>query len=210
MEEILPIVDLALHPTKTLMRLARDCQQYAARSLNQEACFSPDKMLRRLQEALDTPEFLQAVRARYRAAIIDEFQDTDPIQWNIFKRVFVGHVEAMCLVGDPKQSIYAFRSADIYTYLAAAAAVGEEKRQSLDTNYRSTSVLIDALNHLFAAPRGTGWLPLPRHRQMLHVPPVRAGSALQADGAHRGALHFSLCSAERGRGTQWPTAETEE
>ncbi len=206
--EVLPLLSLGTDATKTLMRLGSDCRQYLKQF--QDSHFSPDKMLKSLEEALDIPAFLHAIRFRYKAAIVDEFQDTDPIQWNIFKRVFIGHVKAICLVGDPKQSIYAFRRADIYTYLAAAAAVGDSQRKSLDTNYRSTPVLIAALNHLFAAPREGKWFPLPQTKSALAISPVRAGSDLQPDHGARGAVHFFMCSAERGRGTQWPLAETEE
>ena len=83
--------------------------------------------------------------------MFDEFQDTDPLQWSIFQKLFVENLslEAFYLVGDPKQSIYSFRSADLYTYLNAAERM--EKNSFLDTNYRSTPPLIRALNAFFSS-----------------------------------------------------------
>lgn len=85
---------------------------------------------------------------RYRAALIDEFQDTDPIQYEIFSTVFTG--SPLFLIGDPKQAIYSFRGADIFTYLNAAREVREESRHTLEKNWRSEPTLVDAVNHLFA------------------------------------------------------------
>lgn len=93
-----------------------------------------------------------ALRARYRVALIDEFQDTDPVQWDIFRTLFGtsgpvvdngGQRSALVLVGDPKQAIYAFRGADVNTYLAAVSS-GSDTR-SLDTNWRSDGAALDAL-----------------------------------------------------------------
>ncbi|MDP9036908.1 MAG: UvrD-helicase domain-containing protein, partial [Myxococcota bacterium] len=88
--------------------------------------------------------------------LIDEFQDTDETQWSIFRRAFFGQGAAssiLCLVGDPKQSIYRFRGADVHTYLRArdeiSAAGGA--RVPLDQNYRATARLVDATNTLFDA-----------------------------------------------------------
>lgn len=98
------------------------------------------------------------LRERYRAALIDEFQDTDPIQWNIFKRLSNPCPSEerkpdypLFLIGDPKQAIYSFRGADLYAYLGAASKVEREKRQSLGTNFRSVPPLVAAVNTLFKA-----------------------------------------------------------
>ncbi len=63
----------------------------------------------------------QRLRARYRVVLVDEFQDTDPIQWQILHRAFVCEGVTLVLIADPKQAIYAFRGADVYAYLLAAA-----------------------------------------------------------------------------------------
>ena len=92
-----------------------------------------DDQLTRLLATLKGPRGADAVaelRSRYRVVLIDEFQDTDPIQWEIVERAFggmppasgpAGHETTLVLIGDPKQAIYAFRGADVYAYLAAAA-----------------------------------------------------------------------------------------
>ncbi len=85
---------------------------------------------------------------RFPAALIDEFQDTDPVQFAVFRRIYEGaRTTAMFLIGDPKQAIYSFRGADVFTYLAAARST--DNRHTLVTNYRSEPGLIAALNHLF-------------------------------------------------------------
>ena len=106
--------------------------------------------------ALDRPrgeELIRAMRARYRVALIDEFQDTDSDQWAFFRRVFVESDEGnlVYLIGDPKQAIYGFRGADVITYQAACRFIvsSDAPAVPLLENYRSTAELIDAYNHIF-------------------------------------------------------------
>ena len=87
---------------------------------------------------------------KYRAALIDEFQDTDPVQYDIFRRIYDNPDSPLFLIGDPKQAIYSFRGADIFAYLEAAADVAGENRFTLTGNWRSTPRLLTALNMLFA------------------------------------------------------------
>jgi len=92
----------------------------------------------------------KVLRAEYLAALIDEFQDTDPVQYDIFRDIFIrGGEHPVFLVGDPKQAIYAFRSGDIFTYYAAAAATPERGQYTLTTNYRAETRLVDAVNAIF-------------------------------------------------------------
>lgn len=86
------------------------------------------------------------IRDRYRVALVDEFQDTDPLQWDILRRSFHGHT-TMVLVGDPKQAIYAFRGAEVLSYLDAVAHA--DSRLGLTTNWRSDAGLLAALDHLY-------------------------------------------------------------
>ena len=120
-----------------------------------------DDMLARLHGALtdhDLPWLAAALRQRYPCALIDEFQDTDPLQFAIFSRIYgSGGHGPLFLVGDPKQAIYSFRSADINTYLAARDKA--DARHTLSANQRSTPGLIKALNHLFAANPAAFILP---------------------------------------------------
>ena len=94
--------------------------------------------------------FAGVLRGRYRAALIDEFQDTDPVQFDIFRKIYDDTEAPLFLIGDPKQAIYSFRGADIFAYLEAAADVDKHKRFTLTRNWRSTSGLLDAFNTLFS------------------------------------------------------------
>ncbi|MDT8297818.1 MAG: UvrD-helicase domain-containing protein, partial [Spirochaetaceae bacterium] len=109
-------------------------------------------LIRRVSDALDKPKspLLSLLRRRYDAALIDEFQDTDPRQWHLFHSLFGGIKHLLVLIGDPKQNIYGFRGTGLQAYRAASAAVDEEKVYQLDTNYRSRPLLVEACNILFS------------------------------------------------------------
>ena len=111
-----------------------------------------DDLLLQLEQALTRhPGFAQRLAAQYQAALIDEFQDTDPIQYAIFGCIYPPSVaeqpQRVFYVGDPKQAIYGFRGADIHTYLQAAHHA--QQRYTLGQNFRSHADLLAALNHLF-------------------------------------------------------------
>ena len=107
-----------------------------------------DDMLLRCRDALTDPDTADQARARlsstYPVVLVDEFQDTDTIQWEILRRGFVGG-STVVLIGDPKQSIYGFRGADVGAYLQA---VGLGSTAILDTNYRSSPPVVDAVGSL--------------------------------------------------------------
>lgn len=121
----------------------------------QAGTFGFADMLQRLDAALagENSEALRAsILAQYPVALIDEFQDTSPLQYRLFDRIYRtadnAADSALLLIGDPKQSIYGFRGADIYSYLQARAAT-EGRHYVLGTNYRSTGALVSAVNHWF-------------------------------------------------------------
>ncbi len=87
------------------------------------------------------------LRARYRVVLVDEFQDTDPVQWEIMRTAFGDGATTLVLIGDPKQAIYAFRGADVYAYIQAAQTAGAQA--TLTTNWRSDQGLLDAYDALF-------------------------------------------------------------
>ncbi|GMR21689.1 MAG: exodeoxyribonuclease V subunit beta [Acidobacteriota bacterium] len=126
-----------------------------ARMKREEGHFDFDDMLSRVDESLDGPrgaELTRMLQARYRSVLIDEFQDTDEIQWSIFRKLFFvdGAKTPLRLVGDPKQAIYGFRGADVHVYLEARSAlVARSAMVPLVENFRSTPALIDALNLVF-------------------------------------------------------------
>ncbi|MSN26717.1 MAG: exodeoxyribonuclease V subunit beta [Geobacter sp.] len=121
------------------------------KALNQR-CF--DDLLLDLYLALEAATgaaLADKLRERYQAALIDEFQDTDPLQWSIFKRIGDSNDYPLFLIGDPKQAIYSFRGADVFAYLDAKHNVHNERRLTLGTNFRSTLPLVTAVNKLFSA-----------------------------------------------------------
>ncbi len=104
------------------------------------------KVYRALQEK-DGEALARAISNKFRAALIDEFQDTDPIQYAIFRKIFGTEKSTLFLIGDPKQAIYSFRGADIFAYMDAAGDV--ESRFTLGENWRSEPDLIAAINTIF-------------------------------------------------------------
>ncbi|CAB5530028.1 exodeoxyribonuclease V subunit beta [Providencia hangzhouensis] len=110
-----------------------------------------DDLLTRLDGALvqESGKFLaQAISRRFPVAMIDEFQDTDAQQYRIFQRIYREvNDSALLFIGDPKQAIYAFRGADIFTYIEAKNEVSAH--YTLETNYRSSQNMVEAINHLF-------------------------------------------------------------
>ncbi len=103
-----------------------------------------DDLLAQLADALvdEGAPARRRMRQRWKVLLVDEFQDTDPVQWQVLHRAFSGHA-TMVLIGDPKQAIYAFRGGDVVTYLQAAATAATH--QTLATNWRSDQALLDAL-----------------------------------------------------------------
>jgi exodeoxyribonuclease V beta subunit len=115
-----------------------------------------EDMLAWLADALDGPRGKSlgaTLRDRYRVTLIDEFQDTDELQWKIFREVFVdgGGGNLVYVIGDPKQAIYGFRGADVHAYLEACKQLSNSGATTvhLRENFRSTSEMIDACNLLF-------------------------------------------------------------
>ncbi len=117
-----------------------------------------DDLLTRLRNALAAPggdALARGIRERYRAALIDEFQDTDPVQSDIFRLIFTSgpatesDARSVFLVGDPKQAIYGFRGADVFSYLDARRHAAREF--SLHRNWRSEAGLVRAVNMIFSA-----------------------------------------------------------
>ncbi|TNF31675.1 MAG: hypothetical protein EP329_11950, partial [Deltaproteobacteria bacterium] len=134
-------------------RLIAEVRAAVRRRREASAQRSFDDLLRLLREALEAPgtgdELAGAIRRQFKAVLIDEFQDTDPVQWAIFERLFVGRPDHwLYLIGDPKQAIYRFRGADIDTYLAAKEAMGG-RIETLARSYRSDARLVHAQNVFF-------------------------------------------------------------
>ncbi len=135
--------------------LADAVRKEMERRKRQAGVLTYDDLLIRLKEAIEDPvngARVQArLRGRYRVVLVDEFQDTDPVQWDILRLGFGGSDATLVLIGDPKQAIYAFRGADVYAYLAAAEVAGA--RATLAVNWRSDQGLIDAYDALLRGAR---------------------------------------------------------
>jgi exodeoxyribonuclease V beta subunit len=114
-----------------------------------------DDMLTRLDAALqgmNGERLAEVIRRQFPVAMIDEFQDTDPLQYRIFDSIYRVQSNqddtALLLIGDPKQAIYSFRGADIFTYLKARLAT-QGRHEHLDTNFRSSEAMVEAVNRVF-------------------------------------------------------------
>lgn len=147
-EELERVFDRRLLGLKTeLFHYARD---ELVRRKVEKNIQSFDDLLLKVHRALEEEGgkgLAKAMRRKFRAALIDEFQDTDPIQYAIFKKVFANKNSPLFLIGDPKQAIYSFRGADIFAYMDAARDV--ETRHTLGENWRSEPDLVAAINAIF-------------------------------------------------------------
>jgi len=94
------------------------------------------------------PFLAKSILKRYPAALIDEFQDTDPVQYEIFRKIYCIEQHVLFLIGDPKQAIYSFRGADIFAYMTASKDA--KQRHTLTENWRSETELVQAVNTLFS------------------------------------------------------------
>jgi exodeoxyribonuclease V beta subunit len=152
-----------------------------------------DDMISLVWNALEGPagpDLLGSLRSRFLYGLIDEFQDTDHWQWQIFQRVFVesSGKNLLYLIGDPKQAIYAFRRADVFTYLQARGVItgkDDSKLVRLRENFRSTADLIEAYNHLFCQNAAEPFFDGPIH----YSDPVECGRTdLIVHGSARGSV----------------------
>ncbi|MBB2777737.1 UNVERIFIED_ORG: exodeoxyribonuclease V beta subunit [Comamonas terrigena] len=146
----LPSIKVALR-----LHAAVHVQQRLLWLKRQAGTFGFADMLQRLDAALagdSGPALRAGILTQYPVALIDEFQDTSPLQYRLFDQIYRtadnNADSALLLIGDPKQSIYGFRGADIYSYLQARQAT-EGRHYVLDTNFRSTEALVDAVNQWF-------------------------------------------------------------
>lgn len=156
------LADLPDPSQDALLHAAYWISQRFEREKQRRAQMGFDDMLTRLDAALQGPHgqlLAEVIRRQFPVALIDEFQDTDPLQYRIFDSIY--RIEqndpetALLLIGDPKQAIYSFRGADIHTYLRARAATAG-RHESLDTNFRSSQSMVNAVNQVFNLPE-TRW-----------------------------------------------------
>lgn len=168
--------------TAMLLSLRRSLADYileeTERRMIGENGVSYDDLILRLHRAVNREEgqpIREVLRTRFQAVVIDEFQDTDSLQWGIFSRVFNGRTHYCYLIGDPKQSIYRFRGADIHSYFLARKAA--RQLLTLGQNYRSHPGMVTAVNALF----GRRARPFYYDEETLAFHPV-AAARTEADG----------------------------
>lgn len=131
----------------------------------------------------DSGRLRAAMQQKYKAVFIDEFQDTDKLQFEIFDYLF-GRDSRLFYIGDPKQSIYAFRKADIFTYFKAARGVN--RAYSMDTNYRSAPALLSAMNRFFSPQPGFDTFAFNGADEGITYIPVQAPAGLTQMGLYKG------------------------
>jgi exodeoxyribonuclease V beta subunit len=177
------------------IRLIGECNAELPKRKSRLGLMSYDDLLNRLADALQATEgsHLSAViRERYRAALIDEFQDTDPVQYRIFRAIYARGSQPVFFVGDPKQAIYAFRGADVFSYLEARGQAAA--KYTLAVNQRSAPRLIAAVNALFLRS------PNPFLLSDIDYPPVKAADktrpSLSVEGDCEAAFRFALLPDE--------------
>ena len=201
--ELLPLLQAASDKEKIFERMSAEYQQFWAEQKEKRNVFTHDGILEKMERAVMSPAFCQKVGERYSVAIVDEFQDTDALQWKILKQLF--HDKQLFFVGDPKQSIYGFRKADLNTYFKAAKNIANGERHFLDKNFRSHHTLVAALNALFATPNWLG------HEELIYraVTPKEKESSYKIED-DKGAVHFFLAEATFGKERRWPTKAIEQ
>lgn len=134
---------------QTVAQVGRRLRERFEHALSHDGAVSFDHFIHNVAAQVEQPELRGALRARYRAALIDEFQDTDAEQWAIFSAIFGSSPNhRLILVGDPKQAIYAFRGADVRVYGAAKHQTPADRQLTMATNYRSDGPFVEALNRL--------------------------------------------------------------
>ncbi len=208
---IYPLIDEAINPDHILRHMGVLCKKRLEVAKEVHGVIFPDDLLQQMHCALENPLVAEKIRQKYKAAIVDEFQDTDSIQWSIFQKLFMfpsSEIPAFYLVGDPKQSIYAFRKADLYTYLKAQEKLGLQSRKMLNTNYRSSKELIDGLNTLFAHEKAGSWLQLPSKEACIHYQPVLSSQETEPLGDDKKAVHILKIDDPKARSV--PSKDLEE
>ncbi len=154
MAELEPRAEPADSAAAMRYRLAKVVREEIEQRKRALAVMTYDDLLTRLRDTLTGPSGEAArerLRSRYEVVLVDEFQDTDPIQWQILHKAFAVEGVTLVLIADPKQAIYAFRGADVYAYLVAAGTA--QVHATLRENRRSDQDLLDAYDALFAQAR---------------------------------------------------------
>ncbi|AZZ97761.1 exodeoxyribonuclease V subunit beta [Pseudoalteromonas sp. R3] len=140
-------------PIALLQHALKEVRTLMSRSKLEHSLISPDDLLHDLHQALLGTQgkvLADKIAQLYPVAMIDEFQDTDPTQFGIFSCIYGSeNGQGLTMIGDPKQAIYGFRGADIFTYIGAKHQVDQTRQFTLDKNYRSSRRVVSAVNTIF-------------------------------------------------------------
>lgn len=224
------VLQASQHECQNVLRLAFSQQalQEVRRNLVENKqrlqLLAPDDLLSSLQKALGAGHEIEAnnkvtakqaqtlaksIQQAYPAVLIDEFQDTDPVQFSVFSEIYrpcyLAQPACWIMIGDPKQAIYAFRGADIFTYIEAKQLVPPEQQFTLDKNWRSSKQLVDAVNGLFSQSEN-GFL----FEQDIPFYPVQAaknGQGLKVCGEPLASLSFEHLKSSDGNNIAWNVAQ---
>jgi exodeoxyribonuclease V beta subunit len=162
-------VDLTDDTARLRQRFASTVRQRVIGEKRRTRLVTYDDLLDRLARSIDDPVrgamVADRLRRRFSMAIVDEFQDTDMVQWRILHAAFGQAPSRLVLVGDPKQAIYAFRGGDVHAYLQATAGAA---KLGLDVSWRSDQALLDGLDAIFGGAQLGG--PEIRHRPLTARP----------------------------------------
>ncbi|HEX8495956.1 MAG TPA: UvrD-helicase domain-containing protein [Actinomycetales bacterium] len=178
-------------------RIAHGVRAEVERRKRRQHVIDYDDLLLRLSATMSDPVtgpvVLRRLREQYRIVLVDEFQDTDPVQWQILREPFHGH-RTLVLIGDPKQAIYGFRGADVHAYLDARHVAGSV--HTLDVSFRSDASLIRGLDAVFRrAALG--------HPEIKVVPvTARHAGRMVAVAGHPGAVRLRVLPRDGLRLTQ--------
>jgi exodeoxyribonuclease V beta subunit len=207
--DVLPRADDPDPALAELGSLADELRAEVAARKRRHGLLAHDDLLLSLRAALADPRrgdaAVDVLRERYRWALVDEFQDTDPVQWDILDRAFRDPADpgrALVLIGDPKQAIYGFRGADVQAYLAATRAA--DTRRSLTTNHRSDAPLLAATDRLLS---GTVFGDEDIVFRRVEATEAHAGSAIH-DPADPAPLRFRVIGDTPG-GTNAPAVQAQ-
>jgi exodeoxyribonuclease V beta subunit len=145
---------LEVYRVEALQTVARDLKNALHDYKDKWQYYTYSDMIRDVHGALKGPQgkhLIGLLQSDFKAVLVDEFQDTDPSQYEIFDTAFGNSDTSLFFIGDPKQSIYGFRGADVFTY-TRAAQMHQDCKSTLTTNWRSDPGLLSALNEIFGGP----------------------------------------------------------
>ena len=181
-----------------IQKVLGDVRSEMRKTKMEKGLFNYDDLLNLVEEQVNpmvnrttTTALTKVVREKFACAVVDEFQDTDYKQWSIFRKIFLESPEHyLVLIGDPKQAIYSFRGADIFTYMKARRIFAENYSRapiSLTKNFRSSESLLCGLNHIFG--RGY-WLNVDEELEYINVRCGNPELELKDHTNSRSAVHL--------------------